>query len=289
MPATENSSAAPLGRRAQNRAARYEQLTNAASEIIAESGLDGLTMLKVAEKVDCAVGTIYTYFDSKSALVAEMQLAAMRTLNDSAQRSRAVLDEAIVEACLDDTTAALARIVGLTHNFTAGPELHPREFELLQLLLSRAQRELTPEDTQRVAPPAMEMIGRVIELFDAAVAVGALRGAEPGAPLDAPDSSLARSIRWAAGLNGALLVSNATSDPSWLSADILDGRRIARTLGNDLLLGWGAPVEQLASAQDFVAELVAEGRLLQRGRSVAELDAAAAEMAAEARASAAAS
>ena len=46
------------GRRQRNRAARHSQLVSAAGSIVAEKGLDGLTMGEVAERVDCAVGTI---------------------------------------------------------------------------------------------------------------------------------------------------------------------------------------------------------------------------------------
>ena len=50
------------------------------------------------------------------------------------------------------------------------------------------------------------------------------------------------------GLNGAMLVSNATSDPAWLTDEELDGRRLAIALAQDMLLGWGAPPLTLASA-----------------------------------------
>ena len=60
----------PMGRRALNRVARHSQLMAAATEIFEESGLAGLTMQAVAERVDCAVGTIYTYFpDGRDQLV----------------------------------------------------------------------------------------------------------------------------------------------------------------------------------------------------------------------------
>lgn len=66
--ATTDTSAAgqPTGRRARNRIARHDQLMTASMEILAQEGVEGLTMMAVAERVGCAVGTIYTYFDSKS-------------------------------------------------------------------------------------------------------------------------------------------------------------------------------------------------------------------------------
>ncbi len=78
------------GRRARNRATRLQQLIDAASAIVAEKGLDGLTMQEVAERVDCAVGTIYTYFASKSALLAALQVNAIRVLGESYEQAGCV-------------------------------------------------------------------------------------------------------------------------------------------------------------------------------------------------------
>lgn len=267
--------ATQTGRRAQKRAARYEQLTTAAAEIIAESGLDGLTMLAVAERVDCAVGTIYTYFDSKSSLIAELQISAMRVLMDSVDAGRVLWERAIDDAGLDERTAALVRVVAAGYNFTAAPQLHPREFELLQFLISQSRRQLTPEDTRKVIPTTMAMLGQVHEMIASAVDVGALHGqGSDASDSSAVDSPLLRTIRWASGLNGALLVSNATADPDWYDSDMLNGPTTARALANDMILGWGADRELLSRATSIVNDLESRGQLLRPGRPVSEIDAA---------------
>ncbi len=254
----------PTGRRARNRIARHDQLMTAATEIIAQSGLEGLTMQAVAERVDCAVGTIYTYFASKSALLAQLQVGAIKTLISSVTRSRAIWDEEIEAAGLDPASAALARLVAFGHLFVAGPELHPREFELLQVHISTARRELSDEDTTAVVPHALTLLALLHTMIDDALEVGALSNrAEVGE--NDHHQTLRRTLRWVGGLNGALLVSNATSDPAWLTADELDGRRLAIALAQDLLLGWGAPPLTLASTNDFVRNLEARDRLMRRG------------------------
>lgn len=259
----------PIGRRAQNRLARHQQLTEAATEIISESGLEGLTMQAVAERVDCAVGTIYTYFSSKSALLAELQVEALQTLGSAFERSSQVWDTEIEEAGLDEALATLVRLVALGHLFVAAQDLHPREFELLQVHIATARRELTPEDTPEVVPHALAMLARLSQLIDRAVEVGALSTrAEMGVD---EQQTLRRTLRWLGGLNGALMVSNATSDPAWLTAEELDGRRLAIALGQDMLLGWGAPPRTLASANEFVADLAARGQLMRRGGELADV------------------
>lgn len=259
------------GRRALNRIARHDQLLTAATEIISESGLGGLTMQSVAERVDCAVGTIYTYFTSKSALLAELQVEAIKTLSSSVDRSREMWDEEIDAAGLDPASAALVRLVAFGHLFVAGPELHPREFELLQVHISSRKRELTDEDTPAVVPHALSLLAQLHTLIDDALEVGALSTrAELGA-VD-PQQTLRRTLRWVGGLNGALLVSNATSDPAWLTEEELDGRRLAVDLARDMLLGWGAPPLTLASADEFVRNLAARDRLMRRGGSAEDAD-----------------
>lgn len=263
--------AEPTGRRALNRIARHDQLLTAATEIISESGLGGLTMQSVAERVDCAVGTIYTYFASKSALLAELQVEAIKTLSSSVDRSREMWDEEIEAAGLDPASAALVRMVAFGHLFVAGPELHPREFELLQVHISSRKRELTDEDTPAVVPHALSLLAQLHTLIEDALEAGALSTRAELGPVDA-QQTLRRTLRWVGGLNGALLVSNATSDPAWLTEEELDGRRLATALAQDMLLGWGAPPLTLASANEFVRNLAARDRLMRRGGSTEDAD-----------------
>jgi AcrR family transcriptional regulator len=256
----------PSGRRALNRIARHGQLLAAATEIIAESGLEGLTMQAVAERVDCAVGTIYTYFPSKSALLAELQVEAITTLSSSIERSGAVWNEEIAAAGLDAATTALVRLVAFGRLFAGMADLHPREFELLQAHISSARRELTDEDTPTVVPHALSLLTQLHVLIEDALAVGALSTRDELGAAD-PQQTLRRTLRWVGGLNGALQVSNASSNPAWLSAEELDGRRLAIALAQDMLLGWGAPPRTLATANEFVADLAARDLLMRRGGS----------------------
>ena len=250
----------PIGRRAQNRATRHAQLMAAATEIIATKGLSGLTMQAVAELVDCAVGTIYTYFPSKTALLSELQIAAIRTLQATFDASLASWDDELARLDIDDDLAALVRLVAFGHLFTAGPDLHPREFELLQALISTPNLE-TGDDGPDVLPHALALINEFRLLIDRAVELDVLEcgtgGAEGNDPLEV---SMARTLRWAGGLNGALLVSNAHPDERLL----LDGRSLALQLSHDLLRGWGADAEQLRAATDVVAGLALRQRLLVR-------------------------
>lgn len=260
-------SASP-GRRARNRAARHDQLMAAASEIVSSVGLDGLTMQAVADRVDCAVGTIYTYFNSKSSLLTALQIAAIDVLGRSFRLSSATWEEEIDAAGLDEPTAALVRLVAFGHLFTNAPELHPREFELLQVLLSTRRRETSDEDAQQVLPHALGLINEFRVLIEAAVEAGALDAEPPRGTLE--DHSLSRTVRWAGSLNGALLVSNVAAVPvenddseaESAMGGLFDGRRLATLVAHDLLIGWGADHARLDHAEDFVRDLMDRGRLV---------------------------
>lgn len=59
----------PSSRSERRRSRRRQQIIDAARQIIAEKGLAGLTVQDVTEVADMAVGSFYTYFPSKEALI----------------------------------------------------------------------------------------------------------------------------------------------------------------------------------------------------------------------------
>jgi TetR/AcrR family transcriptional regulator len=67
-------------RRAQDRARRKEQILQAARATFAETGWHRATVDSVAERAQVGKGTIYLYFDSKEAILAELVLEALAEL-----------------------------------------------------------------------------------------------------------------------------------------------------------------------------------------------------------------
>ena len=256
---------ATQGRREQNRVARNHDLLLAATEIVATEGVEGLTMQAVADNVGCAVGTIYTYFESKSALLAALQLAAIQTLLDTFTASAESWERAISKADLDPVTAALVRLVAIGHIFVAAGDIHEREFDLLQMLISTPADLTTDSDRQEVIPLALELLDTLRQLIDHANSVGALS-------LPSSDSSVSRAVRWAGGINGALLVSNVGIEANRKNPPLFDGQALALSLAQDLLRSWGAPLDDLESANIFVDDLITTEQLVAlRSESVIDL------------------
>lgn len=280
-----SSVTATSGRRARNRAARHQQLIDAASAIVAEKGLDDLTMQEVADRVDCAVGTIYTYFSSKSALLAALQSTAIRVLADSHEQAatqwdaflesgspeRAALDRGDTDgpdtarpetADLAPDVITLARIVALSRLFAAWPDLQPREFDFLQMLIASHEQVISVEDAMAIAPQALVLFTEARVLIAAAVESDALRH-DPDRP---GDDDLSRTVRWISGLDGAVMVAAAAALVADLDPDAFDRRHIAENITADLLSAWGADPDQLHVAFEVVDHMEAAGELLPESR-----------------------
>jgi AcrR family transcriptional regulator len=246
------------GRRERNRVARHSQLVAAAGAIVTEKGLDGLTMQEVAERVDCAVGTIYTYFSSKSALLAALQANAIGVLSRSYDAAASQWDDAL-DGDIDYRIASLTRMINMGRLFVSWQHLQPREFDFLQMLSMSPDRLLTSKDIAAVVPLVLTLFAEARVIHDAAVGTGAIQQ-----DLDRPgDEGIARTVRWIASLDGAILVGNATVGVTGgLDPEAFDRDAMTDTITCDYLLAWGATKEQLAAAVETSDRMAADGSLL---------------------------
>lgn len=238
-PSSEPSSGGD--RRTRKREARRQTLLALAADLVEDLGPDGLTMAALADAADYAPASLYTYFPSRSALLASLQQEALRVLGDVAVGTVAAWEPELSD--LDDRTAALARLVAFARLFLGAPEHHPREFRLQQRLLVTEGIEDTA-DAAAVLPYAMAVLDTPRRLLAAAVEAGALGPHEAVAdPIDQPlDGALVRTFAWLVGLNGALLVDQlGVGMPT-------TGALLGREITDALLRGWGADPAALAVA-----------------------------------------
>jgi AcrR family transcriptional regulator len=221
-----------LGKRARNRLARHSEYLQAALRIATEEGIEALTMQRLATEVEAAIGTVYTYFPSKGALLAEVQREAIDRLLGSFLLLRPDVEARVADA--DPTTAALAHLVSFGRFWIASLDAFPQEQLLLQQLMSDSRRAVPDDELGRVLPAIFRLLDLARERFDAAVSAGALHEG------DAMD----RTITFAAALSGVLGVGKLDR---W-ELEMLDGRRLGAALVDVLLAGWGAPAEHLDAA-----------------------------------------
>lgn len=264
MPSENVDASVPTDRRTRKRAARRDALLALAADLVEQHGPDGLTMAALAEAADHAPSSLYTYFPSRSALLAALQEQALGVLGEVAATALASWDAQLAATVtaddtaattddadrVDERTAALARLLAFSHLFLTAPSHHPREFRLQQQLL------VTPgvadtEDAARVVPAAMAVLDAPRRLLAAAVEVGALAPHDPVAdPLDEPlDGAVVRTFAWVVALNGALLVDGlVTGLPT-------TGTALGEEITVALLRGWGAEADRLAAARPIAAAL----------------------------------
>lgn len=233
----------PSPLRTQARAVREQLYLQAARRIVIDGGLEALTMQRLADELNCAIGAVYRYFPSKDALIADLQRDALATLLASYDDTRATLD---VQLEGEDVAAvALVRLLGFADFFAAAQALYPEELNLIMVGLTAAHTVIGDASLDRIAPAALALFERLRSLLTAAVVAGALEEGE----------STERAALWATALIGTLVSDKlARYDPG-----LFDARRLSLQLTEHLLGGWGADPAELAAAGARIEELRVSG------------------------------
>ncbi len=213
-------------------------------------------MAALAEAADYAPASLYTYFSSRSALLAALQTQALQRLGAVADTALAGWSSALAALRPEPspTTAALVRLVAFSDLFLSAPERYPYEFRLQQQLLVTDGVQ-DPDDLAAIVPVAFHVLDVPRRLLAAAVESGALASRPADVdPLGQPlDGALVRTLTWITALNGALLVDA-------LSAGVpVTGTLLGDELTDALLTGWGADRTELAVARDLARRLPDDG------------------------------
>ena len=235
---------APTTGRAANRVRKRQEYIDTAIRIVLNGGLEALTMQALAREMGAAVGTAYTYFASKSALVAELQVLAIgrltTTFNDAAPRWQAEMGR------LDAKGKADAGLTLLVEFAVRVPKALLRDdFFLQQLLLTDGGRSIMAEEQATVWEPADSWMKMIDERLSEAVDAGVLDKA----------NKAQRASKFAATLNGASLFNNL---PEGTVKD-LDG--FTRSLMVDLLSAWGGDAKRLTRSAAKAAAAADKSKL----------------------------
>jgi AcrR family transcriptional regulator len=239
------------GRRAQNRITRTKVFLDTAFSIVSDEGFDALTMQRLADQTDAAIGAVYRYFPSKSALLAEVQRAAVDRLNVSLTMIVDRAERTFAELELDPPSLAIARLVLFGRWFVATADAFPQELHMLQILMSDPREQMSVEDGLRVLPSAMALLDGVRTVVETATETGAL---------DTREEPMARVVTWAAAVGGVLQLSRL----GVYDTELFDGDRLARNLTANLFVSWGATRERVDEADRIVDGIRAEGPLAPR-------------------------
>lgn len=240
-------SVVPDDRRERARAQRRQRFLDAAGRIIDRDGLSGITMQAVADELDCAIGTIYTYFPSKAALLAGLQHEAVETLRASYQRARHQWDAYLDTEKVDEDLVHLVQLLAFGAFCIAASVVYADEFELQRSLLSEPVSPEETEETRQALPVLQALFETPRALLVGAAEAGVIEAGEP----------TERVLRWLAALNGVLVLDNLGP----LDRHLFRAPHLARHLNADLLVGWGASRPDVEVAASHVERLAALGSM----------------------------
>ncbi len=210
--------APPQTPRARRHDANEARILDAALGLVADGGLEALSMARLADAVDYTPGALYRYFSSKDALLAAMVARVLEAL-------RGALTEAV--AALPPKANALCSVFALVRGFGDWARRHPHGFGLLAVTLADPRVLLTD------AADAQPVTARVLAALE--LVAEALVKAEDDELLDEGDV-LERTVSLLAAIHGLLqLRKRAGAAPRHLDVDALTFA-VTRTL----LVGWGA-------------------------------------------------
>lgn len=223
--------AAETDRRGKRREARLGRILDTAMQLLADGGLEGLTIHRLADELGYVPGALYRYFPSKDAIVAALQ---QRTVEKLHTRFRAAQTIPLPKD-LDEHTRALARLVGAARFYLELPRHAPEEFRLVGLLLGDPRPLIADEEARRVARAFAAFLSDVGVLFEHAANAGALAGG------DAADRTL---VLWSS-LHGLCQIDKLAR----FDAARFDTRRLGDNAVSALLIGWGADPSLLEKAR----------------------------------------
>lgn len=215
--------------------------------IVARHGIPGLTMQGVAAVVGCSVGTVYTHFASKGALVADLQDLSIKRMVASFTAVRDRSEAALVAEGADAGDRAAVAMVLFGEFFVAYWDAYPEESHLLFSVLAERGEVVPPAELARVLGSTLALLALGREAMEGGIATG----------VAAEGSAMDRVVVGAAALMGVLL----TSHLAHLDAEAFDHRRLAREAWRAMVRGWGVEAATYERAEAHVLDLAASGPL----------------------------
>lgn len=150
----------------RKRQQRLQEIQTTALELVLEEGLDGLTMQKLATKLDYAVGALYRYFKSKDALLAALQRQVLQDFT--------AVFQAATQFCQQELAPETPAVRDLSQLYLAADiyaqlrQQSPTRFHLLHEMIMNPQNLLSLQDGLLMMPVALPLLRHIQGLFEQA-------------------------------------------------------------------------------------------------------------------------
>ena len=226
-------------RRQRRRAKRVESIVAAAMDLVVEQGFGGLTMTRLADALDLSAGALYRYFDSKDALVAELQRRGLTMIQSRFDQRRKTWSSTLPS---DPELAAVCELLLAARFYLDLARDEPQLQRWIAVSLSMPRRLTADLAAEHVAPAFSGLLLSVSELFHHAVSAGGLcRG-----------HSLERTVIFWSSLQGVTSAGHLQRLAPQSQDGWYDVPRLGDELTRTLLRGWGASTNTLEQAQAWL-------------------------------------
>jgi AcrR family transcriptional regulator len=206
--------------------------------VVVEDGMEGLTIARLASRMNASVGAIYRYFPSKEALIVGLQEMAIADFHTFLETRLAATDR-LLEG-VTSPVRALGRLMVAFRAYIDHARASPRPHRLVDTFLSFPEAILSDSEARAVND---RLLTPILDSFAALLAEASAVGA-----IEPADDVQRTHVAWAFahGLDHFHKRDRISPEPLKLEALL----PIARTA---LLRGFGARTELLAQAEKLVA------------------------------------
>lgn len=214
------------GRVKRKQEARKAAILDTALRLAHEEGRPGLAIGRIAEESDYTPGALYRYFESREALMAELQDHAQRNILAALMKE---IPKWMAKGSGD--VAALYRLLAAADFYVGLKRILPREAALIGLIVGDPGEFQSRQHTQRLNESAAALFAQGQALFQNAEATGALPKG------DGRERAL---IFWST-LHGATQIWKLDK----VEPNLKEPRYYGVLAARALLAGWGAPAATL--------------------------------------------
>lgn len=219
--------------RARRRDANHSRILDAAMELVAQGGLEALSMGRLAEAADYTAGALYRYFPGKDALLAALV--------------GQVLDELQVfllnaESALPQPARPLTRLFALAHAYRRFAKERPHAFGFLSTTIAEPRVLLEAKAAAPVTERALALLEQLASALADATNAGHL-DAPPGDDA-AHGAEFTRTLCLFAQLQGVLQLQKQAR----FSAGLVELAPLISHAVRTLLIGWGGAPKTVDAA-----------------------------------------
>jgi|GEM_PF-500672 len=206
--------------------------------LVVQDGMEGLTIARLAARMDASVGAVYRYFPSKEALLVGLQELAIADFHGFMQRRLSELAPRLASA--SPHARGLARIMIAFGSYIEHAESSPRPHRLVDAFLSFPEAVLSDAEARSIGERLLSpILGAFAGLLGEAVASGTI---------DAGDDHQRTQLAWAYvhGLDHFRKLDR-------INPAALHLRSLLPLARAGLLRGFGARQEHIVEAEKLVA------------------------------------